>query len=180
MQNDRAQRIRISLKGQTMTIIRELQKQDDLHDLIVLSKEFFEEYVALHGEIFQVDDLRDSDIVEFFSRPIESEDSATFVAVVEDRMIGYITVSVHSQAGFYRVKRIGAVSGLMVQKNYRRRGIAGQLFDRAVAFFAEQGVKYYTLYTATTNQGAIRFYEQRGMTPLQTVMQGKIARNENN
>jgi len=34
-------------------------------------------------------------------------------------------------------------------------------------------------YTATSNQGAIRFYEQRGMTPLQTVMLGQVTGNEN-
>jgi hypothetical protein len=55
-----------------MIIIRTLQKQDDLHDLIVLSKEFFKEYEAHHEEFFKVDDLRDGDIVEFFSRSIES------------------------------------------------------------------------------------------------------------
>ena len=150
-----------------MTIIRALQKHDDLHDLIALSKEFFQEYEAHHEEFFQVDDLRDSDIVEFFSRSIESEDGATFIAVAEDRIVGYITIAVRSQPGFYRVKRVGAISGLMVHKDYRRRGIGSQLFDRAVAFFEEKGVKYFTLYTATANQAAIRFYAQRGLAPLQ-------------
>lgn len=163
-----------------MIIIRTLQKQDDLHDLIVLSKEFFEEYEAHHHEeFFQVDDLRDSDIVEFFSRSIESEDSAAFIAVAEDRIVGYITVSVRSRPSFYRVKRVGTISGLMIHKDHRRRGIAGQLFARAVDFFEEKGVKYFTLYTATANQAAIRFYEQHGMAPLQTIMMGQLDRNEN-
>ena len=161
-----------------MTIIRTLQKDDDLHDLIVLSKEFFREYEAHHEEFFQVDDLRDSDIVEFFSRSIESEDGETFVAIAEDRIVGYITIVVRSQPSFYRVKQVGAISGLMIHKDYRRRGIASQLFDRAVAFFQEKGVKYFTLYTATTNQSALRFYEQHGMTPLQTIMLGQIDRHE--
>jgi len=115
-----------------MIIIRTLQKQDDLHDLIVLSKEFFEEYEAHHHEeFFQVDDLRDSDIVEFFSRSIESEDGETFIAVADGRTVGYITIAVRSQPGFYRVRQVGAISGLMIHKNYRRRGIASQLVARA-------------------------------------------------
>jgi ribosomal protein S18 acetylase RimI-like enzyme len=161
-----------------MIEIRTLLKDDDLHDLIVLSRQFFEEYEAHYEEFFQIDDLRDSDIIQFFSRSIESEDGATFIAVADGRTVGYITVAVRSQSSFYRVKRFGAISGLMVHKDYRRRGIAGQLFDRAVAFFQAKGVKYYTLYTAAANQGAIRFYEQRGMTPLQTVMLGQIGGNE--
>jgi len=67
----------------------------------------------------------------------------------------------------------------MIHRDYRRRGIAGQLFARAVDFFEEKGVKYFTLYTATANQAAIRFYEQHGMAPLQTIMMGQLDRNEN-
>ena len=164
---------------QTMIDIRTLQKDDDLHDLIVLSKEFFQEYEAYHEKFFHIDDLRDSDIVEFFSRSIESDDGVTFVAITEGRIVGYITLFVRSQPSLYRVKRVGAISGLMIHKSYRRRGIASQLFDRAVAFLQDKGIKYFTLYTATTNQAAIRFYEQHGMAPLQTVMLGQIGRNEN-
>ena len=160
-----------------MTDIRALQKDDDLHDLIVLSKEFFDEYEAHHEEFFQVDDLHDSDIVEFFTRSIESEDSQTVIAVADGRTVGYITIAIRSQPSFYRVKRVGAISGLMIHKNYRRRGIASQLVARAVAFFQEKGVKYFTLYTATANQSTIRFYEQHGMTPLQTIMLGQTNRN---
>ena len=163
-----------------MINIRTLQKGDDLHDLIVLSKEFFQEYEAHHEEFFRVDDLRDGDIVEFFSRSIESEDGETFIAVADGRIVGYITIAVRSQPGFYRVKRVGAISGLMIHQRYRRRGIASQLFGRAAAFFQERGVKYFTLYTATVNQAAIRFYEQHGMAPLQTIMLGQIGRHDNN
>ena len=153
---------------------RTLQKDDDLHDLIVVSRQFFEEYQAHHKEFFHVDDLHDNDIVEFFYRSIDSEDSATFIAVAEDRIVGYITASIRSQPSFYRVKRMGAISGLMIHKDYRRRGIASQLFDRAVAFFQDKGVKYFTPYTATANRVAIRFYEQHGMSPLQSIMLGQI------
>jgi ribosomal protein S18 acetylase RimI-like enzyme len=93
--------------------------------------------------------------------------------------VGYITVSVRTQPSFYRVKQVGAISGLMIHKGHGWSGIASQLFARAVDFFEEKGVKYLTLYTATANQAAIRFYQQHCMTPLQTIMLGRIDRNEN-
>jgi ribosomal protein S18 acetylase RimI-like enzyme len=157
-----------------MIIIRALEKDDDLHDLIAVSKDFFEEYEAHHEEFFGIDNLKEGDIVDFFTHSIEAENSATFVAVEEGRMVGYITVSVRPQPGFYKIKQVGAISGLMVHKDYRRRGIAGELLARAVAFFEEKNVRYYTVFTAMANQAAIRFYEKHGMAPLHTTMIGQI------
>ena len=159
-----------------MTIIRPLARADDMGELIALSREFFAEYEAYHPEFFRVGDLRDDDIVAFFVRSLDSEDGRTFVALVNGRTVGYVTVAIRLQAPFYQVGRVGAISGLMVHPAYRRQGLASQLLAEAVAFFGHRGVKYYTVYTAVANQAAIRFYEQHGLCPLQTVLIGEIER----
>ena len=157
-----------------MTIIRTLQSEDDLNDLITLSKDFFEEYEVHHEEFFDIDNLQEGDIVDFFTHSIEAENGATFVAIEEGRMVGYITVSVRPQPGFYKIKQVGAISGLMVHKDWRRRGIASQLIARTVEFFAEKNVGYYTVYTAWVNQPAIRCYEKHGMSPLYKTFIGRV------
>lgn len=47
-----------------MATIRELRPEDDLGDLIALSRAFFEEYEVHHTEFFKIDQLRDSDIAD--------------------------------------------------------------------------------------------------------------------
>lgn len=155
-----------------MTTIRRLGPEDDLCDLIALSRAFFEEYEGHHKDLFRIDELRDSDVVDYFSRSVGTEDGATFIAVLDGRAIGYITVFVRAQPGFYAVKRVGAISGLMVHKNHRRKGIGSRLLGEAMAFFAERGVKYATVYTATANRAAVEFYERNGMTTLHVTMIG--------
>ena len=155
-----------------MTTIRRLQPDDDPRDLIALSRHFFEEYAA-HHEFFQLDELRDEDIVGFFSRSLNSEEGATFVAELEGRTVGYITAFVRPQPAFWQVKGYGAISGLMVHPEHRRQGLAGRLLGEAVGFLRLKGVRYYTVYTAAANQVAIAFYEGHGMTPLHLTMIGE-------
>ena len=156
-----------------MATIRKLRPQDDLLDLLALSRAFLNEYAAHHTVFFQIDELQDGDIVSYFSRSLETDEGATFVAVVNDRMVGYITVFVRPQARFYRVKQVGAISGLMVHRDHRRAGIARQLLDAARVFFQERGVQYFTVYTAVANRAAVRFYEKHGLAPLHVTLIGE-------
>jgi ribosomal protein S18 acetylase RimI-like enzyme len=157
-----------------MTTIRRLRLGDDLRDLIALSQEFFEEYAA-HHEFFQVDELKDEEVLGFFSRSLNTEEGATFVAELAGRMVAYITVFVRPQPTFWRVKQVGAISGLMVHREHRRQGIAGRLLGEAVAFFQQKGVRFYTAYTAAANQPAIAFYGANSMVPLTLTMMGETA-----
>lgn len=46
--------------------------------------------------------------------------------------------------------------------------------DQAKAYFVEQGVQHYLAYTAIQNSGAIKFYEDQGMEPLDSHLMKKI------
>jgi ribosomal protein S18 acetylase RimI-like enzyme len=157
-----------------METIRQLKRNDDLADLIKLSREFFAEYETHHEEIFAIHGLEDTHITGYFARTIDSDDDATFVALLDQRTVGYITVHVRPQAEFYKVREVGAISGLMVQRAHRRSGIGARLLARTKVFFKDRGVKYFTVYTAVSNDSALRFYEMNGMNPLYTTLVGQI------
>lgn len=157
-----------------METIRRLEPGDDLADLIDLSREFFAEYEAHHDEFFDTDSLKDDHIAGYFTRTTGSDSDATFVAIVDQHMVGYITVHIRPQAAFYKVKEAGAISGLMVQRQHRRLGIATRLLTRAQAFFEGHDIKYFTVYTAVANSSALSFYEANGLAPLYTTLVGEI------
>lgn len=156
-----------------METIRQLKPDDDLRDLIDLSKEFFQEYAVHHRDLFRIDEMNDSHITGYFSRFLAAEDSATFIAIVDGRTVGYMTIHVRSQEDFYKVKKVGAISGLMVHREHRRKGIATRLLAEARSFLDGKGVVYFTVYTASANEGAFRFYERNGMAPLHVTMVGE-------
>lgn len=155
-------------------VVRRLEQGEDLGELVALSRAFFVEYEAHHEAFFRLDELRDEEIVAYFSSFVGQEERAAFVALREGAVVGYVTVYVQAQPAYWRVKRVGHISGLMVAPGSRRRGIGRRLLAEARAFFREQGVRYYTVYTAAENRAALEFYTAGGMSPLYTHFLGEI------
>jgi ribosomal protein S18 acetylase RimI-like enzyme len=156
-----------------MITIRELRPEDDLTAVLTLCKEFFAEYEEHHEEFFDTDNLTDADISGRFRQSLESDDSATIVALLDDKIVGYASIVIREQPRFYKIKKVGAISALMVAREHRRKGIAGQLLNASRVFFRRHGVKYFTLYTAAANEGATTFYERNGMSQLHISFIGK-------
>lgn len=156
-----------------MITIRALRKDDEFNDLIVLSHEFFSEYETHHAEFFKIDELMDEDVTTYFLSFCGQDTRNAFIALEDARIVGYITTYIKDQADYWQTKKVGEISGLMVQKDYRRRGIAERLLAQAKAFFMDKGIRFYTVYTAVTNQAALDFYQKNGLMPLYTTMLGE-------
>lgn len=154
--------------------IRELKKEDDLKALVQLSRDFFYEYESNHPYFFKIDKIEEADIISYFCRFIDNDDRKAFVAVEAGDIIGYITVLIQEQSGYWMIKKVGHISGLMVQKNHRRKGIGRKLLQSAVEYFRENGVKQYTLFTSVNNKSGIEFYQKCGLEKLFTTLMGEV------
>lgn len=157
-----------------MVEIRPLLPQYSFSDLITLSRAFFAEYEQHDPIFFGIDRLHDDDITSYFQRWLDDPAGETFVAVDDGRIVGYITIYVQAQPAFWQVKQIGHISGLMVDAAYRRQGIAAHLLAAAQAFFRQQGVDFFVVYTAVANQPTLQFYEKSGLIPLYTTFLGEV------
>jgi ribosomal protein S18 acetylase RimI-like enzyme len=156
-----------------MVEYRPLVKTDDFSDLLSLSREFFNEYESYHKEFFKIDCLSDDDIIAYFSAFCDSESRRVFIAIADKKIVGYITFYIRDQADYWKVKRVGEVSGLMVDSCYRQRGIGRELMNHARKFFASHEVKYFTLYTSVENLAALEFYSKDGLIPLYSTLIGE-------
>jgi ribosomal protein S18 acetylase RimI-like enzyme len=153
--------------------IRQLRPEDDLAPVLDLCREFFAEYEGYHEEFFDTDDLRDDDISGRFLESLESDDGATIIALLDGVVVGYALISVRAQPDFYRIKKVGAISGLMVSKKQRRAGIGSRLLAEARTYFRKRGIKYFTLYTAVANRAALEFYRRNNLAELHTSFIGE-------
>ena len=73
-------------------------------------------------------------------------------------MVGYITVFVRPQARFYRVKQVGAISGLMDTATIVAQASPGA-FGRRAGFLSRARRAVFHRHTAVANRAAVRFYE---------------------
>lgn len=156
-----------------MISVRELRREDDLTEVLTLCKDFFAEYESFHKEFFDTDNLTDADISGRFLESMESENSATIVALVDDKIVGYALIAVREQPRFYKIKKVGVISGLMVAKEHRRKGIATMLLEEVRSFFRRRDIKYFTLYTSAANRAALNFYKHTDMAELHMTFIGE-------
>jgi ribosomal protein S18 acetylase RimI-like enzyme len=159
-----------------MIDVRTLTPQDDLTAVLQLCRDFFREYERHHPGFFEIDGLSDEAISGRFKESLESERSVTVIALVDDEIVGYALASIREQPPFYRVKHVGAISGLMVAPKFRRRGLGSRLLLEIEAYFRRHDIRYFTLYTSIANQGAIKLYERLGLEFLQAIFLGDTKR----
>jgi len=159
-----------------MIKIRALKKSDNFKDLFLLSKDFFKGYENYHKGYFKIGKLKEKDVRAFFNKYIGSKKGKALVAIDagSNRIIGYVSFELEYRPGFYKIKKAGYVSSLMVDKKYRRAGVAKKLMERAIKWFEKKGAKYYYLETSVKNHEAIRLYEKIKMEPLRTQFIGRI------
>ena len=160
--------------GESRIDYRRLRSGEHVRELVELSRAFFEEYEQHHEDLFRIGTLRDDDVAGYFSRFTERDGHAAFVALRDGRLVGYITVCLQSQPPYWKVTSLGHISGLMVEPESRGRGIGARLVELGREYFREQGVRYFTVYTAAANDGAIRFYRELGLDVLHTHLVGTV------
>ena len=86
------------------------------------------------------------------------EEPRVFVAVLENRDIGWIELGYESWNNRMRVWE------LLVEKEFRKRGIGTLLMNHAVKIAREKGARMLVLETQTNNAEAIEFYLQFGFS----------------
>jgi len=153
-------------------LIKELDSNDNFIELLELSREFFYEYENYH-ELFKIDVINDLDIRNYFNSFIGNDRKIAYIALNGKKIIGYITLYCIDQPNYWTVKKIGDISGLMVNKDFRQNGIGKKLVMKAIEYFKQKNIDFYTVLTSINNTKGIFLYEKCGLKPLQTVLYGK-------
>ncbi len=101
-----------------------------------------------------------------------------FVAVDGDYVLGYAFCEIISQEKTNNLyaRKCYYIDDLCVDKDYRGRGIGRRLYEHVLTCAQEQGCDALTLNVWHLNEGAIKFYQKVGMSPLKTLMERKISR----
>lgn len=90
----------------------------------------------------------------------ESNTKAIFGAVLDDKIIAILAIFQEERS---QTRHKASISSVYVDAEYRRRGLATQLLDRAIQF-ARKDTKVSAIYLSveSKNTSAISLYESRG------------------
>ena len=98
-----------------------------------------------------------SKVREFVAQSVE-HDAAQYVAVINDKIVGWCDVFGHWA---YALKHVGAL-GMGVQAEYRGQGLGRALLLRTLEHALKNEIYRVTLEAREDNERAIRLYEQVG------------------
>jgi ribosomal protein S18 acetylase RimI-like enzyme len=99
------------------------------------------------------------------ARTLSRADHRVFVADAGGQLAGWVLAVL---ADYLDVEPYVSISGLVVDREHRRRGIGALLLSQAEQWAVEQGYATVRLSSSQTRTAAHRFYERVGYTNIKT------------
>ena len=117
---------------------------------------------------------REKRLLSEYKKEIENPKNAIFVAIKDNKIVGYIECFVDdSFIEFYNYPR-GFIGELYVLKLYRRKSIGKKLLNRALKWFKSKKLKEVRLEVFAENISAIKLYKKKTFEIKKYVMDKKI------
>ncbi len=93
---------------------------------------------------------------------LESEHKVVYVALDNNRVIGFATCSVNRYAPIWEREKYGTIDTLAVQSSYRRKGIGEQMLTKIYGWFDAQGIKRIEVELCVKNHVSQSFWRKHG------------------
>jgi len=141
----------------------------DVQPMLRLMRQLAAEHAAIDAYFRPGDEWQDSLEMMFLDRLGRREH---FLGLVKPggRVIGMITASLQTSPVFH-LKPRAMIENVVVDQDYRRRGIGRALVAAALAWCNERQVAYIELMVATGNPAGQRFWQACGFEPVMLRLQ---------
>lgn len=118
------------------------------------------------ADLDSYNELADGDLrpdgLDYRRERFEDEDTETFVAVVDETLVGYASVERSPSPPVFARGPTGSVGEVYVVPDHRGGGVATALLDAAEAWARERGCERVELSVNRKNESARALYESRG------------------
>ena len=92
----------------------------------------------------------------------------------DGKTLGFVEATLWTKCGMREDLKSVCLDNIYVLPEYRRRGIAAQLFDAVESWSRQRGAVRLELHTWDFNKGAMAMYTAMGMTPQRYVFEKKL------
>lgn len=114
-------------------------------------------------------------IVEnWFEERYLKKDNALFVAVLDQKIVGYCYIRITTLDGTLNFSREALLDGLFVLEEYRNKKIGTKLVKSAKEWAIKNDVKYLNLSVLENNKSALALYAKEGFLPYEKKLRVKL------
>jgi GNAT superfamily N-acetyltransferase len=144
--------------------IMEITKEDAsrLKEISKLLKKMYHEMSAT-GLILQLQENGEETWLNSI-RPGLGRFSILIAATVDGRVVGFAHGAMHYTPEYLGSLKVGTITHIFVEPEFRRAGTAGKLVSLLEKWFAERQVHSVELQVLSGNEDAVRFWESAGFS----------------
>ena len=128
------------------------------------------EFINFHAEIEPIFAPKDDAVTGFekeFLRPkMNSDKSRVQLALDGEKVVGYAVSEILDLHGA-KFTQCGVVDHLHITKDYRRQGIGEKLYQEALKWFHDNGIKVVQVQLTARNNLACSFWRKQGFRDFQ-------------
>lgn len=106
----------------------------------------------------------------FLASVLTNDNFFVTVAEIDSKIVGYVIVSVSNTPEVFVLRRRMYVQDMVINPEYRRRGIGKELFDAVMKLAKEQKIEKLDLLVAVKNEESNKFWKAMGFEPALNYM----------
>lgn len=110
-------------------------------------------------------DVTASSVAERLSRILSRVDQRVLVAEVDRRLVGWVHIAIFE---FVESGAFAVIGGLVVESNFRRKGLGRGLMNAAEEWATQQGCSIVRLWSSAARTSSHQFYEGLGYRNIKT------------
>ncbi len=152
-------------------IIRNL-KLDDFYDINNLFMQLHNSEVEQRPDLFRKIEKPTTSMEWDFEASLMDDSKIMIGAEADGKIVGFAIVQIRQSMYKIQTPRTFAYfENIVVDENYRRKGIGAAIFQEGIKRAKEQGATAVELKVWNFNMGAINFYQSLGMTVQSLTME---------
>ncbi len=140
----------------------------DAEEIAKLYIQFWEPHKGVDPLIELDKKLNLTSQIDVAKSDIRKKDTYVFVAIKENKVVGYIELLIKSNDKMFKIKKYGYLNSAATHKDYRGQGIARILTEFGMIFLKSKGIKYVKTNVYNTNDVAMSTWKKLGFVEQST------------
>ena|SRR3989344_3576827 len=108
---------------------------------------------------------------DYFKKRITRKDGFAFVALDENKIIGYIVGGIADIEDYRNIKKLGEAENMIIDESYRGKGIGSMLFKEFIAWCKSKKIHRVKVVISATNKKSIDFHKKMGFSDYNVTLE---------
>ena len=87
----------------------------------------------------------------YFETFVTGKKKWCYVAEQKNMLVGFALFNIENRAAYFKIKKVGYIDLVYVDKNARGKGVAKMLMNTLISIFSQEGIKHLKLAVHTDN-----------------------------